>query len=71
MEERNEEIRSFVSFALLERLLSYKTIHILQLISQTTKVALSFIQNALPCRTVPQTHKQTLSLCIYTISPSG
>ncbi len=54
MEERNEEIRSFVSYALLERLLSYKTIHILQLISQTTKVALSFIQNALPCRTVPQ-----------------
>ncbi len=42
MEERNEEIRSFVSFALLERLfvLQDNSYTLLQLISQTTKVAL-------------------------------
>ncbi len=69
MEERNEEIRSFVSFALLERLLSYKTIHILQLISsKQLKLLFNSFKTHCHKHTVPQTQTNSVSLYLHYFS---
>ncbi len=72
IEEKNEEIRSFVSFALLERLF----------VLQDNLFAAVYFSNNSSCyfihskriATSIQYHNntsKTLSFCIYTISPSG
>ncbi len=69
MEERNEEIRSFVSFALLERLLSYKTIHILQIISsKQLKLLFNSFKTHCHKHTVPQTQTNSVSLYLHYFS---
>ncbi len=65
IEERNEEIRSFVSFALLERLFVLQdNLFAAVYFSYTTKVAISFIQNALP-QVYSTTNTQANSVLLY------